>query len=88
MGSGPGLASPTPAPATIHVRLPITLGQFLKVAGVADTGGDAKLLVATGQVSVNAVPETRRGRHLQQGDVVTAPSHPPLVVAEGSVSPA
>ena len=52
------------------VRLPITLGQFLKVAGLADTGGDAKYLIVTNQVTVNGQAEVRRGRHLQHGDVV------------------
>jgi ribosome-associated protein len=46
------------------------LGAFLKVAGVASTGGHAKMLVQEGDVSVNGEPETRRGRTLQPGDVV------------------
>jgi ribosome-associated protein len=39
---------------------------------VASTGGHAKLLVQQGEVIVNEVVETRRGRMLQPGDVVGA----------------
>jgi ribosome-associated protein len=48
----------------------IRLGQFLKLADLVDTGADAKPLVQSGQVSVNDVVETRRGRQLVRGDVV------------------
>jgi ribosome-associated protein len=50
----------------------IRLGQLLQVAGLADSGGDAKALLATGTVAVNGEPETRRGRQLVPGDVVAA----------------
>ena len=46
------------------------LGSFLKLAGIAGTGGHAKLLVQDGRVTVNGATETRRGRTLQLGDVV------------------
>ncbi|NUT36930.1 MAG: RNA-binding S4 domain-containing protein [Hamadaea sp.] len=48
----------------------IRLGQFLKLAGVTDTGGEAKSAVAAGEVTVNGEPELRRGRQLHRGDVV------------------
>jgi len=48
----------------------ITLDAFLKWAGVADTGGHAKTLIASGQVLVNSDVETRRGRKLRPGDRV------------------
>lgn len=47
-----------------------TLGQALKVSGIAGTGGEAKVLVQTGEVLVNGEVETRRGRKLAPGDVV------------------
>jgi ribosome-associated protein len=50
----------------------IRLGQFLKLAGVADSGAEAKLLLAEGEVSVNGEAEPRRGRQLRAGDVVRA----------------
>jgi ribosome-associated protein len=46
----------------------IRLGQALKVAGIASSGGDAKALLADGAVQVNGEPETRRGRQLHPGD--------------------
>ena len=49
----------------------IRLGQFLKLAGFADTGADAKVLLELGEVEVNGVAETRRGRQLLADDVVT-----------------
>lgn len=49
----------------------IELGQFLKWAGIVQTGGEAKVLIQTGQVSVNGVLETRRRRKLVAGDRVS-----------------
>jgi ribosome-associated protein len=48
----------------------IRLGQLLKLAGLVDSGGEAKELLAEGAVSVNGEPEERRGRQLRSGDVV------------------
>jgi ribosome-associated protein len=48
----------------------IRLGQLLKAAGLVDTGGEAKALLAEGVVTVNGEVETRRGRQLSPGDVV------------------
>lgn len=48
----------------------IKLDQFLKMKGIVGTGGQAKLLIQAGEVSVNGSIETRRGRKLIQGDVV------------------
>ena len=50
----------------------IRLGQFLKLAGVAEDGGAAKAMLAGGAVTVNGEPEARRGRQLHVGDVVAA----------------
>ncbi|GLY32930.1 RNA-binding S4 domain-containing protein [Kineosporia sp. NBRC 101731] len=49
----------------------IPLGTFLKLAGAIGSGGDAKLMIAAGDVDVNGEPEIRRGRKLRPGDVVT-----------------
>jgi len=49
----------------------IRLGQFLKLANLVETGAEAKPLVADGQVVVNGEVETRRGRQLVVGDVVS-----------------
>jgi ribosome-associated protein len=48
----------------------IRLGQFLKLAGLIDSGADAKRVLGLDEVTVNDVVETRRGRQLVRGDVV------------------
>jgi ribosome-associated protein len=50
----------------------IRLGQLLKLAGVADSGAEAKALLADGAVTVNGEREERRGRQLHPGDEVVA----------------
>jgi ribosome-associated protein len=50
----------------------IRLGQLLKAAGLVESGGEAKALLAEGAVTVNGELETRRGRQLAPGDVVVA----------------
>jgi ribosome-associated protein len=51
----------------------ITLGQLLKVAGLVGSGGEAKLLLADGGITVNGEPEDRRGRKLRPGDTIQLP---------------
>ncbi len=55
-------------PVPESVTLP--LNQFLKLSGIADTGGQAKLLIQSGEIQVNGEVETRRRRKLVVGDVV------------------
>ena len=54
----------------VAVTGPLPLGAFLKLAGVAGTGGHAKVLIQNGEVTVNDAVEIRRGLTLQPGDVV------------------
>ncbi|MGK7899265.1 MAG: RNA-binding S4 domain-containing protein [Xenococcus sp. (in: cyanobacteria)] len=49
----------------------IKLDQFLKWQGIAQTGGEAKIIIKEGEVLVNDSLETRRGRKLRTGDFVT-----------------
>jgi len=49
----------------------IRLGQLLKLAGAVDTGADVRPILQDGLVTVNDEIETRRGRQLHRGDVVT-----------------
>ena len=49
----------------------IRLGQFLKFAGLLDSGGNAKEAIIDGYVIVNGEVDRRRGRQLQVGDVVS-----------------
>jgi ribosome-associated protein len=53
-----------PEPVTLR------LDQFLKLSGIAESGGRAKLLIQGGVVQVNGEVETRRRRKLVIGDVV------------------
>jgi ribosome-associated protein len=49
----------------------IKLGQFLKLANLIESGGEAKQVLAGGIVRVNGEVETRRGRQLERGDVIS-----------------
>jgi ribosome-associated protein len=48
----------------------IKLDSFLKAVDAVSSGGEAKFLIADGQVRVNGVVELRRGRKLYPGDKV------------------
>ena len=59
------------APRDVPIREEtIRLGQLLKLAGLADSGAEARELVQDGAARVNGEVETRRGRQLHRGDVV------------------
>ena len=59
-------------PKTIKVtKLPIRLGQFLKLANLVQDGFEAKLRIQNGEVMVNSVTETRRGKQLNNLDTIT-----------------
>lgn len=49
----------------------IRLGQFLKFAGLLDSGGNAKEVIIDGYVTVNGEVDRRRGRQLHDGDLVS-----------------
>lgn len=49
----------------------IKLDQLLKFAGITETGGEAKNVIANGAVLVNGLPCLLRGRKIRPGDVVT-----------------
>ncbi len=53
----------------------IRLGQFLKFAGLLDSGGDVKEAIIDGFVTVNGEVDRRRGRQLELGDVVGFEGH-------------
>lgn len=50
----------------------IKLGQALKLAGIAESGVNAKIMIEEETVKVNGETETRRGRKLYDGDAVEA----------------
>ena len=49
----------------------IKLGQALKLAGLVDSGVDAKFVIQDGLVKVNGTVEVQRGKKLVSGDVVS-----------------
>jgi ribosome-associated protein len=60
----------------------IKLGQFLKLANLIESGGEAKQVLAGGIVRVNGEVETRRGRQLERGDVVSVAANSARVGGE------
>ena len=49
---------------------PVELYKILKFEGLTTTGGEAKLLIGDGQVTVNGDAETRRRRKMLSGDII------------------
>ena len=46
------------------------LDQYLKFIGIVQTGGEAKIIITSGKISVNGITEKRRGRKLVDGDQI------------------
>lgn len=49
----------------------IKLGQALKAANLVEDGVEAKYVIQDGEVLVNGETDTRRGRKLYDGDVIS-----------------
>lgn len=60
----------------------ITLGQFLKLADVIQTGGMAKWFLSEHEVVINGEQDQRRGRKLRAGDKVQIAGFGEFVVTE------
>ena len=74
-----------PQPDDVPIREDmIRLGQFLKLAGLVEHGGQAKDVIAAGEVLVNDEVDTRRGRQLHVGDVVRLGGQAARVVDQAS----
>ena len=48
----------------------ITLGQFLKLADIIQSGGEAKSFLAQNEVEIDGIPDNRRGRKLRGGEII------------------
>lgn len=48
----------------------IKLGQAIKAAGLVESGVESKIVIQDGEVKVNGVVETQRGKKLFGGEVV------------------
>jgi ribosome-associated protein len=62
---------------------PIRLGQFLKLAGLAEDGGHARALLDASEVLLNGRVEKRRGAQVHVGDVVAVGEQRARPVAAG-----
>lgn len=51
----------------------IKLEGLLKFAGLVETGGEGKIMIQQGEVSVNGEACTMRGKKIRPGDVVSLP---------------
>ena len=49
---------------------PVELYKILKFEGLVGTGGEAKIMISDGQVTVNGEIETRRRKKIVDGDVI------------------
>lgn len=58
----------------------ITLGQFLKLADIIDSGGMAKWFLSEYIIFVNGEEDNRRGRKLRSGDQVEIPDFGAFVI--------
>lgn len=61
----------------------IELDRFLKMALVVQSGGEAKILIRSGEVQVNGAVETRRGRKLRPGDIVFVHGEEYVIESDG-----
>jgi ribosome-associated protein len=65
----------------------ITLVQAVKMAGLAESGGQAKHLIREGGVTVNDVVETQPGRKLVAGDRFRAQNGEDWIIDQSAASP-
>ena len=69
-------------PITVELRGEfIELNQLLKLAGLCDSGGQGKQLVAEGRVKVDGQVELRKTCKIREGQVVTFEGHTVQVTA-------
>jgi ribosome-associated protein len=72
-------------PRTISIgNRPINLTQVLKLAGLVQSGGEAKSWIAGGVVKVNGEVELRKRRQMKVGDAISLEDGPTLVLTDGA----
>ncbi len=76
------MTAPRPIDFTLRGEF-ITLDSLLKVCGLANSGGQAKLMVADGLVAVDGAVETRKTAKIRAGQVVEMDGVRIQVLAEG-----
>ncbi len=60
----------------------VALCDLLKLAGIADSGGQGKAMIANGEVTVDGRPESRKTAKIRAGQVVVCQGKTVSVVAE------
>ncbi|RXT08901.1 S4 domain-containing protein YaaA [Ammoniphilus sp. CFH 90114] len=69
----------------VHIRDEyITLGQFIKLVGLVDTGGQVKVFLEEAQILVNDEPENRRGKKLYPEDRIEIEGTHSYVIGKSS----
>lgn len=58
----------------------IKLDQFLKLAAVVQTGGQAKMMIADGMIKVNGEVSTQRGKKIRKNDIVEIKDYDKFIV--------
>ena len=58
----------------------IKLDQFLKLAGIAQTGGHAKLMISEGQVMVNDNIAYERGKKIRKNDIIKVQEYDSFII--------
>lgn len=58
----------------------IKLDQFLKLAGVVQTGGQAKMLISEGSIIVNNEVVLQRGKKIRKDDIIEIKDYDSFVV--------
>lgn len=63
----------------------IELVRLIKLLGIADTGGHAKLLIEQGEVRLNGQAEMRKRAKLRAGDEVEISGRKIKILASGNI---
>lgn len=58
----------------------IKLDQFLKLAAVVQTGGQAKMMIADSMIKVNGEVSTQRGKKIRKNDIVEIKDYDKFIV--------
>lgn len=58
----------------------IKLDQFLKHAGVVQTGGEAKMMIQEGMISLNNQVVTQRGKKIRKDDIIEIEDYDSFIV--------
>jgi len=57
----------------------IRLDSLLKLSGLAETGGHAKVMIQSGEIRLNGAVCTERGKKIRPGDTVSAGDSSPII---------